>query len=283
VATATAQSKPAAQPKSGEKKKFDPNTLAPELKPVYQAMQAEFTRKMQELEAKSKQFEQQAAGMRAQLEGAQAIISQLENQLATLRAAGTGAAGAAATEPRVGFAPVNTDAYDPFDPRSVAGLIEDYFKQYHAYIENAWNQLWRSLLELQAYNYQVMRLIAKNPDIDIEKVVSLAPQYGNNLEMAARALYESPEMYKKAQEASKLDAELKAAQAKIKELEAKATPTGVLGGTVGPIPRTVAKGRPPRTYAEVAATEDPASLVLPDVVTAPTAGTPQAGAGAAEQ
>lgn len=288
---ATTQSKPTEQQQQDKpaKKKFDPNTLPAELKPIYADMQAQFTKKMQELDAKSKEFDRQAQGMRAQLEGAQRTIQQLEAQLNTVQSAGTNAAAVGANAATgqtgarsVGFNPVDLARYDPFDPQSVAGLIEDYFRQYHGYIENAWAQLWRSLLELQAYNYQVMRLVAKNPDIDIEKVVAAAPQYGNNLELAARALYESPKVYERAKSAEKLEADLAAARAKIAELERKSTPVGVLGGTVGPVPRTVAKGAPPRTYAEVAATEDPVSFVSPEGVAGTAAGTSGAETGAAQ-
>lgn len=280
----------------GKKPKFDPDTLTPELRAIYDGMSAEYTKKTQAHGKEQAAMKEQLAKVTAAATQAASTVQYYERMLAQVyQEGGDAGAGAGAgyesagqgTRSPGGNGEMETPQWEPFDRSSQEGLIRHHLGNYHKQLTEVYNGLVKGIMELQAYNLQLQRvttapLYAKMgmEMPDIQKIVSAAPQYGHNLEQAYRAVYESPKVW---EQAGKFDANTKTIadlQTKVKALEAagRSPNAGVLGGTAGPVPRTVAKGQAPKTYAEIAASISPGEVYAPDGGEA-GAGTAGAGGG----
>lgn len=281
----------------GKKPKFDPDTLTPEVRAVYDGMLAEYTKKTQTHGKEQKAMKEQLDRVTAAATQAANTVQYYERMLAQVyQEGGDAGAGAGAGYESAGAGPgrspggngqMEPPQWEPFDRGSQEGLIQHHLGNYHKQLTEVYNGLVKGIMELQAYNLQLQRvtmapLYAKMglEMPDIQKIVNAAPQYGHNLEQAYRAVYESPKVW---DQASKFDANTKTIadlQSKVKMLEAagRSPNAGVLGGTAGPVPRTVAKGQAPKTYAEIAATISPGEVYAPEGAGA-GAGTAGAGGG----
>lgn len=291
------KTKPSLKPVS-KKVKFDPDTLAPELRGIYDSMLAEFTTKTQDAAKIKKESEERLAALQKQVEDLSGTIQYYERLLpAIYQQGGEGAGdGGAAGRPagRIGVeagAPVNDEAnWNPFDPESARAAARAEIRAYHEMLSKEYDKLVKGIMELEAYNLQLMKIqlmpIAQKVGIDLpdlNKIIQAAPQYGYNLEQAYRAVYESPEVYKRGTtEYAALVKERDDLKTKIAEADAAKAAMPMLGGTTGPIPRTVAKGKQPKTYSEVAATISPVEI-FGDVGGAGAGTAGGAGAGEAPQ
>ncbi len=256
-----------------------PEEAANRVREVYRGMLADYTRSKQKLAEKERQYEQERAELAKRVEEAerlaryyeQIVAPYLENQ----GSAQAQAYGQAYTPTQTSYVPEN---YDPYNPESVSELVRRHLAEYHNWVTRAAQDLWRSILELQAYNVQAMKLLAKNPDVDLAKVAQLAPQYGYDLMKAYQAVYESPKVWEEAKNAEELRKQLEETQRRLKELEARSYP-GMLGGTVasGQVPRggKPKSTQPPRTYLEAVSDVNPEDLFTP----APSQATPAPGSG----
>lgn len=255
------------------KGKFDPNTLDASVRPVYDSMLAEFTKKTQGASKIQKDAETKLSALQKQIDDLTGTIQYYERLLPSMYG-GQGADPNAGVEEADRGAEVRGEAgvngevqWNPFDPEGVRSVAQAEIASYHKKLEKVYNQLVKGIMELQAYNLQLMKVqltpLAQKLGVelpDLNKIIQAAPQYGYNLEQAYRAVYESPDIWKRATEHGEIVKERDSLKEKLAAAEAARASTGLLGGTTGPVPRTVAKGQKPRTYQEVAASISPAEI-----------------------
>lgn len=174
--------------------KGDPTKLPAELQQIYKSMQADYTRKSQQLAQERKKWESQLREMSETLRYYQSLLPYMSGQQQEIQ---QGAQGTTAV------------SWDPLDESTVRNYItrhiEDYARQYGAYVQNMLAWQWYVTTE-------AMKLSRLYPEFDLREVLQYAPQYNWNLETTARALYESRKKYQAAEEAEEL-------RRRVKELE----------------------------------------------------------------
>jgi chaperonin cofactor prefoldin len=217
---APAESKP--------KYKVNPADLPPELRAIYQSMQADYTRKTQRLAEERKKYEQEMAQMRQQMEDLQRQLQGYERWVYDLAQYYAGAAGAPTAPPqpptqqRGGNGPLTSPAgqtatnlpeLNPWDPESVrsymTALLAERERAYSEYLA----QLMRELVALNARNTQAAiaaaRLLARDPSVEahLDSLWQDAlTKYGGDLNKAYEAF-------------SKTMSERKSLEEKVKKLE----------------------------------------------------------------
>lgn len=255
---------PEEEQKPNKPKKVDPSTLPPELKPIYEEMLADYTRKTQAAAKKEEEASRALAEAQERMKALESQVAYYSQMLLPFLEKGAvqeqAAASAAQNAQNPPFEVPVPEKWDPFDPGSVRDYVGRALSSYHNMLLGAYNSLLQGIYNLQAYNYQLLKTALKSPNVDLDKVIELAPKFGGDLEMAARALTESPVKYREAERVPTLEAELAKAQARIKELEARATPKSFLGGTTGPVSRITLRGNAPKNYDEVVSSISPEEI-----------------------
>lgn len=193
---------------------FDPANLPSELQSVYKSMQADYTRKTQQLAEERRKLENQLNEMRQSLKYYESIVPYLAQVGQQTEQRGEASEPAAAAP-----------AWDPLNEESVrtyvSYLVDQRAKSYNEQLQN-WMQ-WQWYI-----NSEALRLSRIYPEFDLRTVLRYAPHYGYNLEVTAKALYESPKRYKEAEEAATLRENLEALKKEIETLKKSRAPQ-VLG------------------------------------------------------
>lgn len=220
--------------KEAKTQEFDVAKLPPELQSVYKSMQADYTRKTQQLAEERRRLENQLNEMRQTLKYYENIVPYLTQT--TQREAGGEEKPAA-------------PAWDPLNEESVRGyishLVEQRAKEYNEQLTNWMRWQWY-------INSEALRLSRMYPEFDLNKVLQYMPYYGYNLEMAAKALYESPRRYKQAEEAEQLRSTIEALKKEIDSLKKSRVPQVIGPGPSKPV-TPMPKEKAPKTLQEIAA------------------------------
>jgi len=224
--------------------KGDPTKLPPELQQIYKSMQADYTRKMQQLSEERKKWESQLREASETLRYYQQLLPYFtQGQAATTQAAQGEAA------PQV--------TWDPLDENSVRAYLQHHFneyaKQYAQYLNNALQWQWYILVESN-------RLSRMYPEFNIQEVLQYAPQYNWNLEATARALYETRKKYEEAARASELAKKVQELESQLAQLRKQAATSFVANGPSRPY-RFQTNPKEVRTLQDIAA-EIPPEMVL---------------------
>lgn len=211
--------------------KVDPSKLPPELQNIYKSMQADYTRKTQKLAEERRAYERQLQELREALKSYESVLPYYVQ-------------GAQAQQQQP------APSWDPFDENAVKSYFTHYLSQYaNQYLDQV-----RNWMQWQWYvTSEAMRLSRMYPDFNLNDVLRYAPHYNFNLEMTAKALYESPRAYEAAKKASEYEKELQQLRAELEQLKRRANQSPYIAA--GPSrPLRPANGQQtPSTIQEIAA------------------------------
>jgi chromosome segregation ATPase len=247
-------------------KGFDPTKLAPELQETYKSMQADYTRKTQELAEQRKTFESQIADLQRQYQEATGKLTQYEQYVLPYLSAlkDSPKASDAATEP-VASAP----KYDPMDEESARAYTEWVIGQKAKEYSDQFQQALKAMQDQQQFNWsialQVPQLSQKYPKFNIQEVWGALPKYGYDVQRTAQALYEAPERYQAADQVPTLQKQVEALTKQIEEMQKQVQGGGVLGqGTVHSTVRRIGVPSPQtKTLLEAVADIRPEQYLIP--------------------
>ena len=214
--------------------KVDPSRLPPELQSIYKSMQADYTRKTQKLAEERRAYEKQLNELREALKSYESVLPYYVQ-----------GAQAQTQQP--------APSWDPFDE----GTVKQYFNYYLQSAANQYLEQVRNWMQWQWYiTAESMRLSRMYPDFDLNQVLKYAPHYNFNLEMTARALYESPKAYEAAKKATEYEKELQQLRAELEQLKKRANqPPYIAAGPSRPLrPANGQQQQAVRSLQEIAAT-----------------------------
>lgn len=171
---------------------LDPTNLPEDLQPLYKNMQADYTRKTQEIAEQRKQFEQlteygidpnyalEAVGFLQRLDADPAFAAEVARQLAPQQESPM-----TAQQPSEGVVPNNDEGYDNI-PAALQAELEQ-MRQFRSEIMEA-QQHQEMMAELESEEVQIRNQYPHYDDSDIEHIYSLAHATDGDL-LAAQQLY----------------------------------------------------------------------------------------------
>jgi hypothetical protein len=218
--------------------KVNPADLPPELRAIYAKMQADYTRKTQQLAEERKKMEAEVSQLRSQLEELQRQLRGYETyMLNALGLQGQSAQPSAGTEtsyayqqgvPSYANGEARAPELNPWDPESVRQFVHSILQERERYYQEVANRLVQDLVNLTLRNshtaIQVARLLSRDPSV---------ADHLDTLAQEAVAKYNG-DLNKAYEEWSKGMKERQLLQSKVRELEQKLAK--VPGQPVAPAP-----------------------------------------------